>query len=280
MTEIEQIHQSVIDADDLEEVRGDEEISVADVFVSLVRHPAQMLFRWNWKAALLGAILRGSFYFTVYKASKENWAVTLTAVLVELSFRFFTSGISGSLVQSFRRARPVWLATLMVSISLPLFSHTVEFITHYAQEKYFYTIFAAAENNSRQKAFAISVLFSIMSALFNLFMMRQGVLLVGAGKETKTLWDDIKSFPALILEFMTYLPFKIINFLGRKNFIAAFSIFMSFGLVVGTILGVFRGKWSWAWTTALGAWGILLVWTVLVGLVIRIFNLTVHKTKF
>ena len=181
MSEIDEIHQSVIDADDLEEVR-DEIISVADVFVSLLRHPAQIIFRWNWKAALLGAILRASFYFTVYKASKENWLVTMTAVGVELLFRFLTSGISGALVQSFRRARPVWMATLLVSISLPIFSHSVEFFTHYAQEKYFSTIFAAAENNARQKAFAISVLFSVLSALFNLFMMRHGVLLVGRGR--------------------------------------------------------------------------------------------------
>ena len=279
MSEIDEIHQSVIDADDLEEVR-DEIISVADVFVSLLRHPAQIIFRWNWKAALLGAILRASFYFTVYKASKENWLVTMTAVGVELLFRFLTSGISGALVQSFRRARPVWMATLLVSISLPIFSHSVEFFTHYAQEKYFSTIFAAAENNARQKAFAISVLFSVLSALFNLFMMRHGVLLVGAGDETNTLWNDIKKIPHLVLEFITYLPLKIINFLSRKIFFKAFLIFISFGLTVGTILGAFRGKWSWAWTTALGAWAILLFTTVLVALIIRIFNLQVHKTRF
>lgn len=279
MSEIDEIHQSVIDAEDLEEVR-DEIISVADVFVSLLRHPAQIIFRWNWKAALLGAILRASFYFTVYKASKENWLVTMTAVGVELLFRFLTSGISGALVQSFRRARPVWMATLLVSISLPIFSHSVEFFTHYAQEKYFSTIFAAAENNARQKAFAISVLFSVLSALFNLFMMRHGVLLVGAGDETNTLWNDIKKIPQLVLEFITYLPLKIINFLSRKIFFRAFLIFFSFGLTVGTILGTFRGKWSWAWTTALGAWAVLLFTTVLVALIIRIFKLQVHKTRF
>ena len=279
MSEIDEIHQSVIDADDLEEVR-DEIISVADVFVSLLRHPAQIIFRWNWKAALLGAILRASFYFTVYKASKENWVVTMTAVGVELLFRFLTSGISGALVQSFRRARPVWMATLLVSISLPIFSHSVEFFTHYAQEKYFSTIFAAAENNARQKAFAISVLFSVLSALFNLFMMRHGVLLVGAGDETNSLLDDLKKIPALVLEFITYLPLKIINFLSRKIFFKPLLIFISFGLTVGTILGAFRGKWSWAWTTALGAWAILLFTTVLVALIIRIFNLQVHKTRF
>src|SRR6478672_5057890 len=115
------IHRSVAEADDLEEVL-DEEISVGDVFRSLLQHPAQVILRWNWKAALLGAILRASFYFTVYKASKESWIVTFTAVMVELAFRFFTSGISGALVQSFRRATPAWLATTIVTISLPIFS--------------------------------------------------------------------------------------------------------------------------------------------------------------
>lgn len=257
------IHHSISDADDLEEV-ADAQISIGDVFRSLAQHPAQIILRWNWKAALLGALLRASFYFTVYKASKENWIVTLTAVLVELSFRFFTSGISGSIVQSFRRATPVWLATLIVTVSLPLFSHTVEYITHYAQEKYFSTVFAASENNARQKAFAISVLFSLLSALFNLFVMRNGVLLVGAGHETKSLWSDLKVIPLLIVEFVTFLPFTILDFLREGKFFAAVGIFAAFGFAIGSVLGSFRGKWSWAWTTALGAWAILFVFTLFV----------------
>lgn len=271
MTEVEKIHQSVIDADDLEEVRG-EEISVGDVFRSLASHPAQIITRWNWKSAMLGAVLRASFYFTVYNASKENWAVTLTAVAVEFAFRFFTSGISGSLVQSFRRAQPVWLATLIVSILLPVFSHSVEFITHYAQENYFNTVFAASENNSRQKAFAVSVLFSILSALFNLFMMRHGVLLVGAGKETKTFWNDLKLIPALVVEFLAFLPMQIIRFIRNGKLMAALGVFFSFGLAVGAILGAFRGRWSWAWTSAVGAWATLLVWTILVAICLKIYR--------
>lgn len=267
----EEIHLSVAEAEDLEEIR-DEEISVSDVFRSLLQHPAQVITRWNWKAALLGAMLRASFYFTVYKASKENWAVTLTAVLVELSFRFITSGISGALVQSFRRAQPIWLATLIVSISLPVFSHTIEFITHYGQEKYFSSVFPASENNSRQIAFAVSVLFSVMSALFNLFMMRHGVLLVGAGRETKTFWNDLKMIPSLVLEFVTFLPIKMMSFLKTGKILAALGIFLSFGLTVGAILGGFRGKWSWAWTTALGAWAILLIWTIFVAVFIYFYN--------
>jgi hypothetical protein len=268
MISSEHIHLSVAEADDLEEIH-DGEISVGDVFRSLLQHPAQIITRWNWKAALLGALLRASFYIGVYKASKENWRAALVAALVEFTFRFVTSGASGAIVQSFRRATPAWLATLIVTLSLPTFSHTIEFFTHYAQEYYFSAVVPASTNNSRQIAFAVSVLFSVLSAMFNLFLMRHGVLLVGAGNETKPFWQDIKQFPMLIIEFISFLPIEIINYFKNKNYLAAGGIVIAFGLVVGTILGVFRGKWSWAWTTTLGAWAVMLIFTLFVSIVLR-----------
>ena len=268
MTNVDEIHRSIAEADDLEEVE-EKEISIGDVFRSLGQHPLQILARWNWKSALLGATLRASFYFTVYKASKESWLVTFTAVLLELAFRLFTSGISGSLVQSFRRATPAWLATLIVTISLPIFSHTIEYVTHYSQERFFSSVFPASENNARQKAFAISVLFSVLSALFNLFIMRHGVLLVGAGSETKSFWSDMKRSPFLIAEFVAYLPIQILKFMNRGKIISAIGIFSAFGLSVGALFGIFRGEWVWAWKPALGAWAILLVWTMIVAVILR-----------
>lgn len=270
-TSIHEIHRSVADAENLESVH-DEKISVADVVLSLVQHPGQIITRWNWKSAMMGAMLRASFYFTVYQASKEAWLVTMTAVVVELSFRFFTSGISGALVQSFRRAKPPWLATGIVSISLPVFSHTIEFVTHYSQEAYFSDVFAPSINNSRQKAFAVSVLISVLSAMFNIFIMRNGVLLVGAGEETRTIWSDLRKIPLLVIEFMIFLPNQMIRFvsLGKAHYAAG--IFLSFGLVVGGIMGTFRGKWSWAYATGLGAWAILLGFTILVFIVQVIFR--------
>ncbi|MEO6656545.1 MAG: hypothetical protein ABIO36_10730 [Pyrinomonadaceae bacterium] len=254
----DEIHHSIADADDMEEV-WDESILVRDVFHNLIGHPAQIITRWNWKAALIGAVLRASFYFTVYQASRESWLVTLTAVLVELSFRFLTTGLSGAVVQSFRRATPFWLANLIVSVSLPAFSHTVEFVTHYAQERYLYDIFAASENNvARQRAFAISVLFSVISALFNLFAMKHGVLLVGAGEETLSLWGDMKRMPRMLGEFTAFLPVQIAKFLENGKLLKALVAFGGFGITVGAILGIVRGKWQWAWTTAAGAWALLL----------------------
>jgi hypothetical protein len=265
------IHHSIADADDIEEV-WDENISVGDVFRNVLHHPAQLVTRWNWKSVLLAVIVRGSFYFTVYKASRESWLVTMTAVLVEAFFRFLTAGVAGALVQSFRKARPIWAANLIVSIVLPTFSHVVEFAAHYVQEKYYYDVFAASQNSGRQKTFAISVLFSVVSVLFNLYLMRNGVLLVGAGTETKSLWADLKRIPKHASEFTVSLPVLISRFLENGKVHYALAAFAAFGACVGGILGTFRGKWDWAWKSALGAWAILLFVTLLTVVVRRILG--------
>ena len=265
----EEIHHSIADADDLEQV-WEKEISVGDVFRNLFRHPGQMITRWNWKSAFLGAIVRASFYFTVYQASKETWIVTLTAVGVEIAFRFLTTGVAGAIVQSFRRATPEWLATAIISVSLPTITHLIEFFTHYVQEKYYADIFAASENKARQKTFAISVLFSVVSAMFNLYLMRRGVLLVGAGTETQTLRNDFKKIPFMISEFIKILPLLIIRFLRERRILPAFCVFLAFGLSVGTILGVFRGfDWNWFRWSAYGAWGTLFGATVVTRIVMK-----------
>ncbi len=273
---VQEIHRSLADAENLESVKT-EQVSIGDVFRSLVRHPLQVIKRWNWKSALLGAILRASFYFTVYQASKETLLVTLTAVVVEFTFRFFTSGISGAIVQSFRKAKPAWLATLIVSVSLPIFSHTIEFFSHYAQEAYFSDVFPASANNSRRVAFATSVIISVVSALFNIFMMRNGVLLVGAGEETNSLWGDFKRIPWLIYEFTLFLPKQIILFAKNNQLLYAVGTFLLFGVIVGAILGIARGKISWAYSTALGAWGILLGFIALVFAVQQIHRAVTQK---
>lgn len=273
MTKSEDIHRSITEAGDIEEIH-EREIPLTEVLRSLFTHPMQIVTRWNWKAAMLGAVLRASFYFTVYQAAKENMRAALTAAFVELGFRFFTSGISGSLVQSFRHATPAWLATLVVTITLPIFSHSVEYVTHYVQEVYFKGVLPGSENNGRQWAFAFSVLFSVLSAMFNLFAMRHGVLLVGAGKETKSLWSDFRKIPALVLEFLTYLPIVIIRFCGEQKFAQAAGVLFAFSITLGSILGVFRGKWSWAWASSIGGFVTLLVWTVIVAIGLRVLKIS------
>jgi hypothetical protein len=216
MTNSEEIHLSVAEADDLEEIH-EPTIPLGDVFRSLVQHPAQIITRWNWKAALLGALLRASFYFSVYKAAKENWLVILSAVLVEFSFRFFTSGISGALVQSFRRATPAWLATLIVTVSLPIFSHTVEYVAHYTQETYFSAVLPASENNSRRIAFRRFgfVFGDVGDVQFVYYASRRSAGRRGRGNEIVV--ERFEKDSVSVFEFVTYLPIKILQSLSGGN---------------------------------------------------------------
>lgn len=257
----DEIHHSIADAEDMEQV-WEKEITIGDVFRNLLAHPLQIITRWNWKSALVGSCVRASFYFSVYWASRESWLVTLTAVFVELCFRFITTGMAGAVVQSFRKAKPQWAATAVISIMLPAITHIIEFFTHYVQETYYSNIFPASENRARLKAFAISVLFSVISAMFNIYIMRRGVMLVGAGEETRTLWSDIKSMPVLVKDFTIYLPDLLVRLTVGGKIIKAIAIFASFGLAVGTILGLTRGVWNWAYRSAFGAWTLLLLATL------------------
>jgi hypothetical protein len=267
----DEIHHSLADADDIEEV-WDPEISVADVFRNLLHHPVQLVTRWNWKAVLLAMIVRAFFYLIVYVISGESWNAIFAAVAVEMFFRFITTGLAGAAVQSFRKAKPVWLANVIVSILLPAFSHTVEFIAHYVQDNYFADVLAASQNNGRQRTFAISVLFSVVSVLFNLYAMRNGVLLVGAGEETQSLGKDLRQIPWLLCEFTASLPVLIAKFYDSGRYLNAVGAVFAFGFTVGTILGTFRGKWQWAYRGALGAWAILIPISILAIFVRRYVN--------
>jgi hypothetical protein len=164
---------------------------VVDVFRYLVRHPVEMLIlRWNWKAALFSGVLRSLIYFFTHL--KQGWRAALGAMSVEFFFRLVVSGASGSLVQAFHNAAPVWLATLCVMIMLPAFSHMIEFTLH--------TLNGDA---NKGKAIIISIAFSILSAIFNLFAMRRDALLVKDSR-AQSLGQDLVRLPKIVGEFMFY----------------------------------------------------------------------------
>jgi hypothetical protein len=164
---------------------------VVDVFRYLVRHPVEMLiWRWNWKAALFSGVLRSMIY--LFTHLKEGWRAALGAMSVEFFFRLIVSGASGSLVQAFHNAAPVWLATLCIMIMLPAFSHMIEFTLH-----------TLNGDVNKGKAIVISITFSIISAIFNLFAMRRDALLVKDAR-AQTLGQDLAKMPKIVGEFIFY----------------------------------------------------------------------------
>lgn len=166
---------------------------VVDVFRYLARHPVEMLvYRWNWKAAVLSGVMRSMIY--LFTHIKEGWRAALGAMSIEFIFRVIVSGASGSLVQAFHRATPIWLATLCVMVMLPGFSHIIEYSLH-----------SLNGDANKGKALIISITFSIISAIFNLFAMRRGTLLV-KDKQQQSFAKDMLQMPKIIGEFLLY-PF-------------------------------------------------------------------------
>jgi hypothetical protein len=186
-------HQYIATHEGLEEIIEDSPAPhrVVDVFRYLVRHPVEMLvYRWNWKAAVLSGIMRSMIY--LFTHLKEGWRAALGAMSVEFIFRLIVSGASGSLVQAFHRATPVWLATLCVMLLLPGFSHMIEFTLH-----------TLNGDVNKGKAIMISITFSIVSAIFNLFAMRRNTLLV-KDNEAQSFGRDMARMPLIVGEFMFY----------------------------------------------------------------------------
>lgn len=166
--------------------------TVGAVLRGLLCHPVNhLLRRWNWKSAVLSALIRGLLFFIVNISA--GWAAALNAMSIESAFYITTAGFYGALTQSFRRARPAWLATLTVMLLIPASNHTLEFLFHWL---------GGTEKLAR--SIIVSICFSMLSAAFNLFAMRRGAFIVGA--ERQSLRADLGQVPRLIFDFLTALP--------------------------------------------------------------------------
>ena len=171
--------------------------SVSRVFAHLIRHPLKaVIYRWNWKAAVLSALLRAPIFFWAYLLQKHGVADAVGAMLAQAAFRILFGGVNGAIIQSFRRVQPAWHAVLTIPLVLATFSHVVEFVVSSIYD-------AMTGTRGKGKAILISVAISIISAVFNLFAMRRGVLLV-KDETRQSLWRDLRKMPWIALEFISF----------------------------------------------------------------------------
>ena len=170
---------------------------VIDVFKHIFRHPLEsFVYRWNWKAAVLSALLRAPIFFFTYFFKKEGVKVALGAALAQSVFRFVFGGVNGSVIQSFRRVEPAWHAVLTVPLVLATFSHLIEYVVQYFYDQ-------NVGSKGKASAIAVSVIISIISAVFNLFAMRRGALLV-KDESRQSLGRDLIRMPWLVFEFISF----------------------------------------------------------------------------
>lgn len=163
----------------------------------IVRHPLETLvWRWNWKAAVLSALLRAPIFFFTYLFKKDGLKLAVGAAIAQSVFRLVFGGINGAIIQSFSKVEPAWHAVLTVPLVLAAFSHLMEYVVQ--------TMYDSQTGvNGKGKAIAASIVISAISAVFNLFAMRRGALLV-KDESQQSIWRDLRRMPWLALEFISF----------------------------------------------------------------------------
>lgn len=170
---------------------------VLDCAADLFRDPQGVLIaRWNWKSAIFSSLMRGGIFFTA--TASAGLSAALGAMYTEFAYRSITAGFYGAVTQNFRKAEPRWQANLAAGAGVPIVSHVIELAIHMLR----------GTPNLRTNVLA-SVCFTVVSTLFNLHAMRQGVLVVGAN--AGSIASDIRSLPRTISTFLMS-GFRLLRF--------------------------------------------------------------------
>lgn len=171
--------------------------SVTAITADLFKHPIEtLIWRWNWKAALVGAMMRSPIFFTAYFLQKQGLWIAFGAMLVQFLFRTLFGGVFGGIIQSYSRVEPAWHAVLTVPLIVATLSHLIEFIVQTGFE-------SITGTDGKGKAIFFSIIVSMISAVFNLFAMRRGVLLV-KDESQQSIWRDMWKMPWIVLEFISF----------------------------------------------------------------------------
>ena len=151
---------------------------------------AKLFSCWNWKCALLGATVRSLVYLAamVHARRADMGAV----VLVEMVYVTLTAGVFAALQQRSLGIRSRFLGDMIVVVGVPGLAQILDWTAHRVMH-------AVAPG----RAILIVCLYTVISALFHLYFMRNGVFLTGCGR---SLADDVRRIPRLVAGFVS-IPF-------------------------------------------------------------------------
>jgi hypothetical protein len=183
---------------------GRPQTTVGKALLQVLRRPVYYFIQhWNWKSALFGAINRGTIFFVA--TMKRGRVEMSVAVLVEILFTCATAGIYAAFTQAMRFAKPEWLAASVVALVIPGALYGVDYFAH---------VWTGMHNV--RPAVGVATALSVVSTLFNLFIMRRGAMVVGEGSQP--LWRDLIRIPRLIVQFLAAGPVWLWNLIfGRRG---------------------------------------------------------------
>ena len=251
--------------------------TIGEAWSNLVQNPGQFVRYWNYKGAIFSGILRAPIFLVTYLVGKESIKLAIGAALVQFVFRFFFAGVSGALIQTFRRVEPAWKALFTILLLVPLISHVLEFLLQ--------TAFAllTGTHDHTDEAIIRSICVSIISALFTLFIMRRNVFIVGEA-ESKSIFHDIGRLPVLIFQFCAFIPNEISAMFRRGAFLGALLSIASFGAFAQMLCWAVLNKAFWTYNNGreipfLKYWGVDGMILLIVAVVLSSFVFTRTRKK-
>ncbi len=135
---------------------------------------------WNWKSALMSALLRAPIFFLANVQAGMDAATA--AFATEFAYRAVSAGFYGALTSFFARRRSARAATLQAVIVMPALAHGLEYLVH-----------ASAGTPHIASALAASVAVSMCTTRFSLFLMRRDLFIPGR----QSFADDLRGLVRL-----------------------------------------------------------------------------------
>jgi len=154
---------------------------------------------WNWKSAILSIVFRVPVFAGV--TLHRGIDAMTGAVLAETAVCAFYAGFYAAVVQYIRNRRPVWVTAFVIAVVLPALGQLLEYEVH-----------TWRSTPHRILAVILSSILSVLSSLFNWYVMRQGTFLVG--REHSSFVADLKRFPLLLWRFLLLAPRWLIHRMG------------------------------------------------------------------
>jgi hypothetical protein len=150
---------------------------------------------WNWKCALLSATVRSAVYVAALARSGPRGSLSI--VLVEMAYVTVTAGIYAGMQQRALSLRARWLGNIVIVMGVPSLAQALDWLAH-----------RAAGPVVPEKAIFSVCVFTFLSALFHLHVMRRGTFLTG--HRGRSLFDDFRRMPRLIAVFVLS-PFTFLS---------------------------------------------------------------------
>jgi hypothetical protein len=144
---------------------------------------------WNWKVALMTAVLRGSACVLALR-HMEHHARNHFGI-VEAAFVLLTCGVFSALQQQSLQIRSEALAWLACVIVIPFASLAIDAGLHFWLDG----------RDTRQLGLP-GIVFTIVSATFHWHIIRNGALLIG--EESHSLATDLKRIPRLTATYFAF----------------------------------------------------------------------------